>query len=148
MKERKIRWQTKGTKSSIKCVQTGRHFEVIEENRETGEVRHVSESFNAVRAYLSYANCVEVRMVKALCATDPTPTAEEGMITICDGKPYTTNLKHPLIAELMEDFCDANGFPSNYPLTDQQRKQFDRMVVEYLNPGTSSQILESIVCQK
>ncbi|MBE6767375.1 MAG: hypothetical protein E7549_00515 [Ruminococcaceae bacterium] len=145
MNERKVRWQTAGARSIIACVQTGRHFVVIEENRETGEVSRISETFSAEEAWNAYNDTIALRVARNLRANEAPPAPEDGMFRMAKGEPYVTNLQHPVIAGLMEDYRRGNGIPHGDQLSDRQRQEFDRMVVEYLYIEVPKEILNSML---
>lgn len=145
MNERKARWQTAGARSIIACVQTGRHFVVIEENRETGEVSRISETFSPVEAWNSYNDTVSLRVAEKLRSSEAPPEREDTMFCFRRGEPYVTNLRHPVIAGLMEDYRRGNRIPHGDQLSDRQRREFDRMAVEYLHPGVPREIVDSML---
>lgn len=145
MKERKVRWQTAGAQSIIACVQTGRHFVVIEENKQTGEVVRISETFSPVEAWNSYIGTVAFRVSEKLRRDEAPPEREDTMFRLRAGEIYITNLRHPVIEQMMEDYRAANGIPHGDQLSDRQRKAFDRMAVEYLHPGVPREIIDSML---
>lgn len=145
MNERKVRWQTAGARSIIACVQTGRHFAVIEEDRETGEVSRISETFSPAEAWNSYNDTVSLRVAEKLRCSEAPPEREDTMFLFRQGERHVTSLRHPVIAELMDDYRRGNGIPHGDPLSDRQRREFDRMVVEYLHPGVPREIVDSML---
>lgn len=148
MKERKIRWQTKGRETIVFVAQIGRHHVVLEEDRKTGEVTRINETFNSVEAWLSYMSTIEDRMHKMLWNSEAPPEREDDMFCMRPGEPYVTNLKHPVIAALMEDYRSGNNIPHGDQLSDRQRREFDRMAVEYIHRGVPKDIIDSMLYGK
>ena len=145
MNERKVRWQTKGRDTIIMVIQTGRHHVILEEDRKTGELRRAGETFSSVEAWVGYMSLVEQRVHKTLWAEEAPPAREDEMLRMEKGEPYVTNLRHPVIAGLMEDYRRGNGIPHGDQLSDKQRREFDRMAVEYLHPGVPQEIINSML---
>lgn len=148
MKERKIRWQTKGRNMAIFVVQTGCHYTVLEENLQTGEVTRLFETFSSVEAWVCYIEAVEQQMHKVLWEKEAPPEYEENMFSTRNGERYVTNLKHPVMAALMEDYRSGNNIPHGDQLSDRQRREFDRMAVEYIHRGVPKDIIDSMLYGK
>lgn len=43
---------------------------------------------------------------------------------------YRLNVNHPKIRELLERYEQANGIPHCCPLSDAQRKEFEKIIIE------------------
>lgn len=141
MRETKLRWRSKGTETTVACFQTGEHYILWECNNASGEMTKLGETFGELEAFVMYIQAIEIRASRPMReALKTRPRMDESMRTISAGGRHVTNLQNDVIRSLMDDYRTAHRIGVGDQLSDAQRREFDRMAVEYLCPDLPKQI--------
>lgn len=146
VKELTVRWKAKGSKTTIACFQCGEHFSVREVDMETHQDTLISQTFSEEEAWLSYTELLQARMQKVLHERDKErrpEDAREGLV-LKAGLGHITDLQHPFITQLYEDYRDGNRMRHGDALTKEERHTFDLMVLEFLWPDMPEEIRRTL----
>lgn len=145
MKEAKVKWQTNGVKTTICCFEVGNYFFVLEHDRESGEVTKIGETFSLVEAWDMYYSTVDARVRKVLWEQDKArrPKDKKGLVAR-EGFGHITDLSDPFIGQLDDDFRAGRRIRWGDALTEQERRDFDRLVLAFFSPELPKQILDTM----